>query len=92
VIAAVRVASADLALFLDVHDFPVRGYLAVLAHHAAASEGREAEQPNETHHVSSFWLQRQQHLYLTLTSFLATNAFKDIGRSHRALVPTQIVP
>jgi hypothetical protein len=44
------VAPAGFALFLDVHHFPTGRDLAVLADHAAASEGREAEKPNETHH------------------------------------------
>jgi hypothetical protein len=48
------VASAGFALFLDVHHFPTGRDLAVLTDDAAASQGRETEKPNETHHLSTF--------------------------------------
>ena len=50
-VPTVRVTTAGFAFFLDVHHFPARGHLAVPADDAAACEGCEPEEPNETHHV-----------------------------------------
>jgi hypothetical protein len=48
-IATVRVFGALVALFLDVHDFPVTRQLEVPADDAATSEGGEPEKPDEAH-------------------------------------------
>ena len=55
-VSAVTVASAGLAFFLDIADFPAGRDLAVAAHDAAAGESGEAEKSDETHDVGTlFW-------------------------------------
>ena len=49
VVAAMAVACAALALFLDVGDFTARGELAVAAHDASACQCGEPQQTNQTH-------------------------------------------
>jgi|ERR1700730_18194027 len=51
VVAPVSVTAAGLSLFFNVPDFAAGRYLAILADHAPAGEGGEAEKPNETHHT-----------------------------------------
>jgi len=50
VVPPVAVTAAALTLFLNVLDLSARRHLAIASHDAAASEGSEAEQPNETVH------------------------------------------
>jgi hypothetical protein len=54
VIAPVSVTAAGLSLFFDVPDLAAGRHLAVLADDASASEGGEAEKPNEAHHTFVF--------------------------------------
>ena len=49
-IAAMRVLAARGALLFDVSNLPVRRDFPVVAGNAAATERREAEEPNKTHH------------------------------------------
>jgi len=49
VISTMTVASAALALLLDVGDFAAGGHFAIPADHTPTSECGEAEKPNETH-------------------------------------------
>jgi hypothetical protein len=50
VVPPVAVTAATLAFFFDILDFSTRRHLAIASDDASASEGGEAEQPNETHH------------------------------------------
>lgn len=50
-IAAMRVLRAARALLLYVRNLPVRRHFPIVAGDAAATERRESEKTNETHHV-----------------------------------------
>src|SRR6476620_6211475 len=56
------VVSAGRAFLLDVGHFSIRGDLAIVTGHAPASERREAEEMNKTHH-GNVRSENQQFLY-----------------------------
>ena len=51
VISPVAMVRAGLAFFFDISYFAARSHLAVASDNASASQGVEAEKPNETHTV-----------------------------------------